>query len=202
MASMGSSPFCETRTLDRSHVRKIQIVVNLGGILIDIVETDKENLTVEMDMLKLVVEVECFGKCVDEFDRGELIVYSLRSGYTTLVIDGLSSGPFNGRKDHSTIVFGTITYEVIWITALEALMSIWKAFGGNTHDLGSFGEETDKTTDLHQNLLKNILTEREDGVASIKRRRHDLQSDDVSTLVTPSEHGRPKETLEDSVSRD
>ncbi|GJV28029.1 hypothetical protein Tco_1384477 [Tanacetum coccineum] len=23
----------------------------------------------EMDMLKLVVEVECFGKCVDEFDK-------------------------------------------------------------------------------------------------------------------------------------
>ncbi|GKB87429.1 hypothetical protein Tco_0959701 [Tanacetum coccineum] len=37
--------------------------------------------------------------------------------------------------------------------------------------------------------------ERGDGVASIKRRHHDLQSDDVSTLVTPSEHGRPKGTL-------
>ncbi|GKD49060.1 hypothetical protein Tco_1278036 [Tanacetum coccineum] len=34
-----------------------------------IVETDKVNHTVEMDMLKLVVEVECFGKCVDEFDK-------------------------------------------------------------------------------------------------------------------------------------
>ncbi|GJV33878.1 hypothetical protein Tco_1394278 [Tanacetum coccineum] len=45
-------------------------------------------------------------------------------------------------------------------------------------------------------------SERGDGVASIKRRRHDLRSDGVSTLVTPSEHGRPKGTLEDSVSRD
>ncbi|GJU42841.1 putative reverse transcriptase domain-containing protein [Tanacetum coccineum] len=44
-----------------------------------------------------------------------------------------------------------------------------------------------------------MLTERGDGVASIKRRRHDLRSDGVSTLVTPSEHGRPKGTLEDSV---
>nr|GEW70547.1 hypothetical protein [Tanacetum cinerariifolium] len=70
------------------------------------------------------------------------------------------------------------------------------------HVVGSFGEETDKTTDLHQNLLKIMLTERGDGIASIKRRRHDLQSDDVSTLVMPSEHGRPKGTLEDSVSRD
>ncbi|GKF03306.1 hypothetical protein Tco_0030229 [Tanacetum coccineum] len=79
---------------------------------------------------------------------------------------------------------------------------IWKAFGGNTRDLGSFGEETDKTTDLHQNLLKIMLTKSGDGIASIKRRRHDLRSDGVSTLMTPSELGRPKGNLEDSVSRD
>ncbi|GJS60898.1 hypothetical protein Tco_0655682 [Tanacetum coccineum] len=30
-----------------------------------------------------------------------------------------------------------------------AVFRIWKAFGGNTRDLGSFGEETDKTTDQH-----------------------------------------------------
>ncbi|GJS19316.1 hypothetical protein Tco_0447948 [Tanacetum coccineum] len=36
---------------------------------LSIVETDKVNHTVEIDMLKLVVEVECFGKCVDEFDK-------------------------------------------------------------------------------------------------------------------------------------
>ncbi|GKA39910.1 hypothetical protein Tco_0732503 [Tanacetum coccineum] len=36
---------------------------------LSIVKTDKVNHTVEMDMLKLVVEVECFGKCVDEFDK-------------------------------------------------------------------------------------------------------------------------------------
>ncbi|GJY96859.1 hypothetical protein Tco_0513769 [Tanacetum coccineum] len=36
---------------------------------LSIVETDKVNHTVEMDMLKLVVEVECFGKYVDEFDK-------------------------------------------------------------------------------------------------------------------------------------
>ncbi|GJV45036.1 hypothetical protein Tco_1429572 [Tanacetum coccineum] len=46
-----------------------------------------------------------------------------------------------------------------------------------------------------------MLTERGDGVASIKRRRHDLRIDDVSTLVTPSEHRRPKGTLEDPVFR-
>ncbi|GJS55460.1 retrovirus-related pol polyprotein from transposon TNT 1-94 [Tanacetum coccineum] len=82
------------------------------------------------------------------------------------------------------------------------LMSIGKAFRGKTRNLGLFGEETDKTTDLHQNLLKIMLIERGDGVVSIKRRRHDLRSDGISTWVTPSEHGRPKGTLEDSMSRD
>ncbi|GKE17374.1 hypothetical protein Tco_1424951 [Tanacetum coccineum] len=72
---------------------------------------------------------------------------------------------------------------------LRGLMSIWKAFEGNTRDLGPFGEETDKTTDLYQNLLRIMLTKHGDDVAIIKRRRHDLRSDDVSTLVTPSEHG-------------
>ncbi|GJV14774.1 hypothetical protein Tco_1360097 [Tanacetum coccineum] len=88
------------------------------------------------------------------------------------------------------------------VGVFDEVFSIWKAFEGNTRDLGLFGEETDKTTDLHQNLLKIMLTERGDGVASIKRRRRDLRSDGVNTLVTPSEHGRPKGTLEDSVSRD
>ncbi|GKF09455.1 hypothetical protein Tco_0043679, partial [Tanacetum coccineum] len=34
------------------------------------------------------------------------------------------------------------------------VMSIWKAFGGNIRDLGSFGEETDETTDLHQHCSR------------------------------------------------
>ncbi|GJX61763.1 hypothetical protein Tco_0294663 [Tanacetum coccineum] len=34
---------------------------------------------------------------------------------------------------------------------------IWKAFGRITRDLGSFGEETDKTTDLHQHLSRISL---------------------------------------------
>ncbi|GJU70074.1 hypothetical protein Tco_1256333 [Tanacetum coccineum] len=41
---------------------------------LSIVEIDKVNHTVEMDMLKLVVEVECFGKCVDEFDNGDCLL--------------------------------------------------------------------------------------------------------------------------------
>ncbi|GJV99072.1 hypothetical protein Tco_1554324 [Tanacetum coccineum] len=34
------------------------------------------------------------------------------------------------------------------------VFSIWKAFGGNTRELGSFREETDETTDLHQHLSR------------------------------------------------
>ncbi|GJX63356.1 hypothetical protein Tco_0296256 [Tanacetum coccineum] len=61
------------------------------------------------------------------------------------------------------------------------VFSTWMAFGGNTRDLGSFGEETDEITDLHQNLKEVFLTEREDGVAGIKRRRRDPSSDGVRT---------------------
>ncbi|GJV21086.1 hypothetical protein Tco_1370106 [Tanacetum coccineum] len=41
-----------------------------------------------------------------------------------------------------------------------------------------------------------------DGITIIKRRHGDLYSDDVRDLVTASKCGRPKETLEDFVSRD
>ncbi|GKE18987.1 hypothetical protein Tco_1426564 [Tanacetum coccineum] len=48
------------------------------------------------------------------------------------------------------------------------VFSIWKAFGGNTRDLGSFGEETDKTMDLHQHLLR-ISTQQLETASQIKR---------------------------------
>ncbi|GJX31213.1 hypothetical protein Tco_0241068 [Tanacetum coccineum] len=59
-------------------VRKIQIIDQLREdipieiLMIDelsIVETDKVNHTVETDMMKLVVEIECFGVNFDEFDK-------------------------------------------------------------------------------------------------------------------------------------
>ncbi|GJX60892.1 hypothetical protein Tco_0292282 [Tanacetum coccineum] len=36
---------------------------------LSIVKTDKVIHTVETDMVKLVVEIECFGKSFDEFDK-------------------------------------------------------------------------------------------------------------------------------------
>ncbi|GJR21312.1 hypothetical protein Tco_0969839 [Tanacetum coccineum] len=36
---------------------------------LSIVETDKVNHTMETDMVKLVIEIECFGMIFDEFDK-------------------------------------------------------------------------------------------------------------------------------------
>ncbi|GJZ40153.1 MAK10-like protein [Tanacetum coccineum] len=72
------------------------------------------------------------------------------------------------------------------------------AFEGNTHDLGSFGEETDEITDLHQIHEEILFSERGDGVTGIKRRRRDPSSDDVRDLVTASGRGQLNEDLESS----
>ncbi|GJZ71495.1 retrovirus-related pol polyprotein from transposon TNT 1-94 [Tanacetum coccineum] len=68
----------------------------------------------------------------------------------------------------------------------------WMTFGGNTRDFDSFREETDEITDLNQILEEVLLTERGDGIASIKRRRRDLFSDGVWNLETASGRGRLK----------
>ncbi|GJY99233.1 hypothetical protein Tco_0516663 [Tanacetum coccineum] len=80
----------------------------------------------------------------------------------------------------------------------ETVFSTWMTFGGNTCDLGSFGEEMDKITDLHQIHEEVLLTESGDSVAGIKRRHRDLSSDGVRDLVTASGRGRHKEDQESS----
>ncbi|GKF16834.1 hypothetical protein Tco_0061752, partial [Tanacetum coccineum] len=42
----------------------------------------------------------------------------------------------------------------------------------------------DRTTDLHQNILKTMHTEREDGVTNDKRRRRNLPDDGVTDFMT------------------
>ncbi|GKF08936.1 hypothetical protein Tco_0043160 [Tanacetum coccineum] len=71
-------------------------------------------------------------------------------------------------------------------------------FRGNIHDLGSFGEETDEITDLHQIHEEILFSKHEDGVAGIKRCRRDPSSDGVRDLVTASGRGRLNEDLESS----
>ncbi|GJU49674.1 ribonuclease H-like domain-containing protein [Tanacetum coccineum] len=75
------------------------------------------------------------------------------------------------------------------------------AFGGNTRDLGSFGEETDKITDLHQIFRRCMQTVAGDSIAGIKRRRRDVSSDGVRNFTTVSGRGRLKEDLESSTWR-
>ncbi|GJS54545.1 hypothetical protein Tco_0627907 [Tanacetum coccineum] len=83
----------------------------------------------------------------------------------------------------------------------DEVFSAWMAFGGNKRDLGSFREETDEITDLHQILEKVLLTERGDGVAGIKRRRRDPYSDGVRDLVMVLGRSRLNEDLESSTQR-
>ncbi|GKB43942.1 hypothetical protein Tco_0888884, partial [Tanacetum coccineum] len=73
----------------------------------------------------------------------------------------------------------------------DEVFSTWMAFGGNTCDLGSFGEETDKTMTLHQILKEVVHTECGDVVAFFKRRRIPLQTRFAGTGYS----GRPKETI-------
>nr|GEY14129.1 hypothetical protein [Tanacetum cinerariifolium] len=49
----------------------------------------------------------------------------------------------------------------------KGVFSTWMAFGGNTHDLGSFEEETNELTDLHQDSPRNIVLK-----AWRRRRKH------------------------------
>ncbi|GJR07087.1 retrovirus-related pol polyprotein from transposon TNT 1-94 [Tanacetum coccineum] len=43
------------------------------------------------------------------------------------------------------------------VGVFDEVFLIWKAFGRITHDLDSFKEETDKTTDLHQHCSRISL---------------------------------------------
>ncbi|GJT83735.1 hypothetical protein Tco_1058077 [Tanacetum coccineum] len=65
------------------------------------------------------------------------------------------------------------------VGVFDEVFSTWMAFGGNTCDLGSFGEETDEIIDLHQILQEVLLTEHGDGIAL--RRRRDPSGDGVRT---------------------
>ncbi|GJZ82743.1 hypothetical protein Tco_0647916 [Tanacetum coccineum] len=84
------------------------------------------------------------------------------------------------------------------VGVFDEVFSTWMAFEGNTRNLGSFGEETDEITDLHQIYEEILFSERGHGVAGIKRRRRDPSSDGVRDLVTVSGRGRLNEDLESS----
>ncbi|GJR80151.1 hypothetical protein Tco_0150936 [Tanacetum coccineum] len=54
------------------------------------------------------------------------------------------------------------------VGVFDKVFRIWKAFGGNTRDLGTFREETDKTTDLHLHILR-ISTQKLETASQIIR---------------------------------
>ncbi|GJW27896.1 hypothetical protein Tco_0044771 [Tanacetum coccineum] len=87
-------------------------------------------------------------------------------------------------------------YDAKKLSALHR--NTWMAFGGNTRDLGSFGEETDEITDLYQILEEVLLIARGDGVAVIKRCLRDPSGSGVRDLVTASRRGRLNEDLKSS----
>ncbi|GJV25559.1 hypothetical protein Tco_1378254 [Tanacetum coccineum] len=68
-----------------------------------------------------------------------------------------------GRKSHLLE-----DKQILSVGVFDEVFSIWKAFGGNTRDLGSFEEETDKTTDLHQHLSR-ISTQKLETASQITR---------------------------------
>ncbi|GJS30213.1 hypothetical protein Tco_0490833 [Tanacetum coccineum] len=80
----------------------------------------------------------------------------------------------------------------------DGVFSIWKAFGGNTRDLGSFGEETDKITNQHQDSSRFKVLEPGDGVTIYTRRRHTSSSDGVTTSLDGVSPHRLNSDLEDS----
>ncbi|GKA07245.1 hypothetical protein Tco_0686469 [Tanacetum coccineum] len=80
--------------------------------------------------------------------------------------------------DKGVITLTYVKLEAIFYTPTH-VFSVWMTFGGNTRDLGSFGEEMDEITDIHQILEEVLLTGRGDGVADIKRRHRDPSSDGV-----------------------
>ncbi|GKB95044.1 hypothetical protein Tco_0981181 [Tanacetum coccineum] len=100
----------------------------------------------------------------------------------------LELGPeyVTGMDDEGEVMQGRVTSsrkaylledkQILSVGVFDEVFRAWMAFRGNTRDLSSFGEETDKTTTLHQILEEVVHTECGDGVASFKRRRQDCYS--------------------------
>ncbi|GKA63376.1 hypothetical protein Tco_0762982 [Tanacetum coccineum] len=84
------------------------------------------------------------------------------------------------------------------VGVFDEVFSIWKAFEGNTHDLGSFGEETDKITNQNQDSSRFKVSKPRDGVTIYTQHRHTSSSDDVTTSFDGVSPHRLNSNLEDS----
>nr|GEX47431.1 hypothetical protein [Tanacetum cinerariifolium] len=79
------------------------------------------------------------------------------------------------------------------------VFSIWKAFRGNAHYLGSFREETVKITNQHQDSLRFKDSDPGDGITIYTRCRHTSSSDSVTTSLVGVSPNRHNSDLEDSI---
>ncbi|GJS92608.1 hypothetical protein Tco_0799576 [Tanacetum coccineum] len=104
-------------------------------------------------------------KTIEDNDDNIDITQSSRNNVINIDTNGSNELP---KTNHDKI--DEVFNDNFFIITLDAniVFNIWKAFGGNTRDLGSFGEETDKTTDLHQHLSR-ISTQKLETASQITR---------------------------------
>ncbi|GKC30079.1 hypothetical protein Tco_1037373 [Tanacetum coccineum] len=118
---------------------------------------------------------ELIEKYVAYFDPFLPMNIITRKAYNTIMVEGLESiGKNLVDVVRDVYVFvGSFTYIIDFVVIFDEKklerFSTWMAFGGNTRDLGSFGEETNKITD-HTKFWKNFaFIARGDGVLAIMR---------------------------------
>ncbi|GJY55547.1 MAK10-like protein [Tanacetum coccineum] len=71
-------------------------------------------------------------------------------------------------KQANNILTKEIILDLMFVLLFASFVIRYSAFGGNTRNLGSFGEETDKTTNLHQHLSR-ISTQKLETASQITR---------------------------------
>ncbi|GKE66403.1 hypothetical protein Tco_1520564 [Tanacetum coccineum] len=99
--------------------------------------SDEESSTFESKDEEYAMVVRDFKK------RGRFVRQPLDAETQIILSENVRNHQETRTKGRLLEVLGSIT-----------VFRIWKTFGRITRDLGSFGEETDKTTDLHQHLSR------------------------------------------------
>ncbi|GKA45565.1 retrovirus-related pol polyprotein from transposon TNT 1-94 [Tanacetum coccineum] len=111
------------------------------------------------------------GKLTDyKFDYNKIPLYCNSQSAIALSCNSVQ----HSRTKHIAVRYHFIK-EQVENEIVDEVFSIWKPLGGNTRDLGSFREETDKTTDLHQHLSR-ISTQKRETASQITREASQLIS--------------------------
>ncbi|GJZ84777.1 hypothetical protein Tco_0650116 [Tanacetum coccineum] len=155
---------------------------------------------VELTIVSFVVQLDTLKGLVHQKKKGLQVVSILPIGLQEVNKSAIEvSTPSSPTIGFEMSISGGVRMRGAGVRMTSiGVFSTWMAFGGNTHDLGSFKEETDKITELHQILEEVLLIACGDGVTGIKRRRRDPSDDGVRDLVTASGRGRLNVDLESS----